>query len=156
MPTYPIHGSKYFDVREWVDARTFGILGKKAACLIDPTIIRIADLLREKTGRVVVVNNWHYAKSDDTVYKASGFRAIWEKVGGTLSQHRCGRAGDFKVQGMTPREVLAVIMANMEEFEAAGLTTIEDVSVTLSWLHLDCRPKVPGWHPEKGFLIVQP
>ena len=156
MPEYPVHGSKFFDVREWVDPRTFGVLGAKSACLIDPAIIRVADLLREKAGVPVTVNNWHFAKPGDTIYKASGFRAIWEKVGGQLSQHRCGRAGDFKVKGMTPSQALRLIMAHAAEFEAAGLTTIENVDFTKTWLHADCRPRVPGWHPSTGFLIVDP
>jgi hypothetical protein len=156
MPEFPIHGSQYFDVREFVDPRTFGILGVKSACLIDPMLVRIADLLREKVGVPVKINNWSYAKKGEAVYKASGFRAIWEKVGGQLSQHRCGRAADFKVQGMDPRMVLHLIMAHEAEFEAVGLTTIEDVEFTKTWLHLDCRARVPGWHPEHGFLIVKP
>jgi len=59
---YPIHGSRWYDCREFVDPRTFGLLGEKSACLIDPAIIRVADLLREKAGVSVVVNNWHFAK----------------------------------------------------------------------------------------------
>lgn len=156
MPEYPIHNSQYFDAREFVDERTWKILGIKSACLIDPAIVRVADLLREKVGVPVVVNNWHYAKNGEPIYKASGFRAIWEKVGGQLSQHRCGRAADFKVRGMTPARVFAIIMANQTEFEAAGLTTVESLTFTPSWLHLDTRPKVQGWHPGSGFLIVEP
>ena len=156
MPTYPIHGSKYFDIREFVDERTWKILGVKAACLIDPAIIRVADLLRQKTGQPVTVNNWSFAKPGETVYKASGYRAIWEKVGGQLSQHRCGRAADFKVRGMRPAQVFALIMANQAEFEAAGLTTVEALEFTRTWLHLDVRPRVDGWHPNAAFLIVRP
>lgn len=156
MPQYSIHGSKYFDVRELVDPRTFGILGIKSACLIDPAIIRVADLLREKVGVPVTINNWHFAKKGESIYKASGFRAIWEKVGGQLSQHRCGRAADFKVKGMTPILVLSIIMAHKAEFMEAGLTTIEDVEFTKTWLHLDVRPRVPGWHPDGDLLIVKP
>lgn len=153
MPDYPIHGSKYFDVREFVDERTWGIRGAKAAELIDPKTVRICDLIREKTGLPVTVNNWHFAKPGETVYKASGFRAIWEKVGGQLSQHRCGRAGDVKVKGLTPLQVFHIIQANRADFEAVGLTTMEDLKFTTTWLHVDCRPRLDG---STGFKIVKP
>ncbi len=156
MPQYPIHGSKYFDVREFVDQKTWSMLAEKSACLIDPAIVRVCDMLREKVGAPVIVNNWHFAKPGQNVYKASGFRAVWEVVGGKLSQHRCGRAADVKVLGMTPPQQLSIVMAHEAEFEAVGLTTIESVEYTLSWLHIDTRPKVTGWHPAKGFLIVKP
>lgn len=153
MPDYPIHGSKYFDVREYVDARTWGVLGVKSAWLIDPKIVAICDLIREKSGVPVTVNNWHFAKPGATVYKASGYRAIWEKVGGQLSQHRCGRAADVKVKGLIPLRVFQIIQANKAEFEAAGLTTMEDLRFTPTWTHLDCRARLEG---NTGILIVKP
>lgn len=153
MPDYPIHGSKYFDCREFVDQRTWGIRGVKSAELIDPKIVRICDLIREKTGVPVTVNNWHFAKPGETVYKASGYRAIWEKVGGQLSQHRCGRAADVKVKGLMPLQVFQIIEENKAEFQAAGLTTMEDLKYTTTWLHVDCRPRLGG---STGFKIVKP
>lgn len=153
MPDYPIHGSKHFDVREFVDERTWGIRGIKSAELIDPKTVAICDLIREKTGAPVTVNNWHFAKPRDTVYNASGYRAIWEKVGGQLSQHRSGRAADIKVRGFSPLQVFQIINANKTDFEAAGLTTIEDLKFTPTWLHVDCRPRLDG---STGFRIVKP
>ena len=153
MPENPIHGSRYFDIKEFVDQRTWGIRGVKAAELIDPKIVAICDLIREKTGLPVTVNNWHFAKPGDTVYKASGYRAIWEKVGGQLSQHRCGRAADVKVKGLIPLRVFQIINANKAEFEDLGLTTVEDLKFTPTWLHIDCRPRLDG---STGFKIVKP
>lgn len=134
MPEFPIHGSKYFDVREWVDQRTWSIMGVGAAQLIDPTIIRVFDLLREKSGPIKV-NDWHTGGR----FKASGFRAIWEKTGGQLSQHRCGRAADVKSKKYKPGQLLSIIMQHKAEFMAAGLTCIESLQFTPTWLHLDCR-----------------
>ena len=156
MNIYPIHGSEYFDIREFVDPRTWSALKIQAACQVDPKTVACSDLLRRLAGRANVINNWHYAKPGETIYDASGFRAIWEPVGGTLSQHRGGRASDNKVKGMTSKQMFEVVMDNQALFEAAGLTTIEDPSFTVGWLHLDCRPKIKGWHPDKGFLIVKP
>ena len=149
MPDYPIHGSKYFDCREFVDARTWGVLGAKAAWLIDPKIVAICDLIREKTGVPVTVNNWHMGGN----YDSSGYRAIWDNTGGKLSQHRCGRASDVKVKGFIPLRVFQLIQANKAEFEAAGLTTMEDLRFTPTWTHLDCRPRLED---KTGILIVKP
>lgn len=148
MPEYPIHGSKYFDVREWVDQRTWSIMGAGSAQLIDPTIIRVFDLLREKSGPIKV-NDWHAGGR----FKASGFRAIWEKTGGQLSQHRCGRAGDGKSSRYRPMELFEIIMEYQVEFKHAGLTCIEALEFTPTWIHLDCRPVVA---PADGFVMVRP
>jgi hypothetical protein len=153
---YPLHNSPYFDVREFVCPRTFKMLGVKSAWLIDPKIVRVCDLLRELVGAPVTVNNWHYAAPHENKYVASGFRAVWEKVGGQLSQHRRGCAADVKVKGMSPAALLSVIMAHGDRFDAAGLTTIESIDFTPNWLHLDTRPRLKGISPEAGFLIVKP
>ncbi len=156
MPEFPLHDSPFFDVREWVDQRTWGALGPRAAWQIDPRIVRIADAVRELTGRGVMVNNWHYAKGMQQVYKSSGLRAKWDSTGGALSQHRRGCAADLKVTGMTPAAVLAAIQANKTRFLDLGLTAIENLSFTPTWLHLDCRPVLSGVHPEGDFLFVNP
>ena len=72
MPEYPLHNSPYFDVREMVDQNTFKALSVNAAWLIDPKIVRVLDLLREKLGAPVVVNNWHTGGP----FKSSGFRSM--------------------------------------------------------------------------------
>ena len=149
MPDYPIHGSKYFDIKEFVDARTWGVLGVNAAWLVDPRTVRICDLIREKTGVPVTVNNWHMGGNFDS----SGFRAKWDNTGGTLSQHRCGRAADIKVKGMIPLRVFQIINENKADFEAVGLTALEDLTYTPTWLHVDCRPRLDG---STGFKIVKP
>jgi hypothetical protein len=155
MAEYPIHNSKYFDVREFVHPATWKALGVKAAAQVDVRIVRICDLLREKTGVPGYVNNWHYS-SHPTPYVASGHRSRTERTGGFYSQHRAGRAADYKATGFTPDMLLHIIAQNAVEFEAAGLTTIEDLRFTPTWLHLDCRPKIKGVNPETGFLIVIP
>lgn len=155
MIEFPIHNSPFFDVREWVDERTWGMLGPKAAWQIDPRIVRIADIIRELSGRGVMVNNWHYWKAG-AKYRSSGLRAKWDNTGGQLSQHRRGCAADLKVTGMMPAQVFDLIQANKAVFLSAGLTTIENLKFTPSWLHVDCRPALASVHPDGEFLIVDP
>lgn len=131
-----------------VDQNTFKALGVNAAWLIDPKIVRVLDLLREKLGASIFVNNWHTGGP----FKSSGFRSMSDKTGAMFSQHRRGCAADVKASGKKPAELLFIINANFAEFKAAGLTTIEDVNYTPTWLHLDCRPIAI----ENQFRIVRP
>jgi len=156
MAQIPIHGSPHFDVREFVDKATWNALGVAAAWLVDPAIVRVCDLLRELSDAPVTVNNWHYAKRGQHIYRSSGFRSKFDSTGAAYSQHRCGRAADVKVAGFSPYLVLQLIERNADDFALAGLTTMENIEFTKTWVHLDVRPKVENLHPENGFLIVNP
>lgn len=158
MPTYPIHDSPFFDIREWVDERTWNLRGLSCASLIEPRQVRISDLLRELANAPNVINNWHFYRPGPGRKKfvASGFRAVWENTGGDLSQHRRGCASDNKIEGLNERQMFEIVMDNRAAFLAVGLTTIEDVAFTPGWLHLDSRPRILGLHPENDFLIVRP
>jgi len=149
MDKYPIHGSKYFDVREFVDSKTFAMLGARAEILIDPKIVRIVDNLREIAASPLYLNNWH----TNGKRRACGYRAHWEKQGGDLSQHRCGRAADPRSLTYTPKKLFEMVMDHRLDFFELGLTRIEDLKYTPTWLHLDCAPVLikPG-----EFLIVKP
>ncbi len=155
MVEYPIHNSPFFDVREWVDERTWGMLGPKAAWQIDQRIVRIADKVRELAGAGVMVNNWHYRVRGASKFQSSGLRAKWDGTGAALSQHRRGCAADLKVTGMTPTQVFDLIQANKALFIELGLTTVENLNATPTWLHVDIRPRIDGML-EGEFLIVNP
>lgn len=140
--------SKHFDVRELVPPSIFQTYGIIARQFLRPELLRVLDLLRDKAGRPVTVNNWHTGGQ----YKESGFRLPTTKTGAKYSQHKFGTAADVKVQGMAPREVLAIIQANEAEFIAAGMTTYENPDFTSTWTHLDCR-----WRePMDGLVMVNP
>lgn len=155
---YSAHGSKYFDIREFVHPRTWEESKQSPArCnwLIDPKVVRICDLVREISGVPVYVNNWLFYKPGRGMkkYVSSGFRASWDSTGASYSQHRTGRAADVKPRGFTGRQTFELVMDNKERFLKAGLTTIENPDVTPSWLHLDVRPRLVG---VADILIVNP
>ena len=131
--------SKYFDVRELVPPSIWSTYGITARQFLRPELLRVLDLLREKVGRPVVVNNWHTGGQ----FRESGYRVPYTKTGARYSQHKFGAAADVKVAGMSPKDVLAVILSNEAEFIAAGLTTFENVDFTPTWLHLDVRWREP-------------
>lgn len=128
--------SKHFDLREFVDPTTYAARGERSIELIDERIIEVAELLREMTGKPVIINNWHIGGQ----YHESGLRQMNTKTGARWSQHKYGRAIDCKVQGMKPEDVRNLIRVNWPAFKLAGLTTIEKDTPT--WVHLDCRCKM--------------
>ncbi len=148
MPEFPIHDSKYFDIREFVHPRVFAKFGKNAAMFIDPKIVRVADAVREMFGPILI-NDWMFGGKR----VASGFRARWENTGAEYSQHRCGRAIDCRSVRYSEKQMAAMILNGWLPFYEAGLTRIENVEFTVGWLHLDCAPVViePG-----KFMIVSP
>lgn len=157
MPDFPLHSSPFFDVREFVDRRTWQALGPKAASMVDVRIVRAADLLRKLAAVPITVNNWHFRKPGQPLFDSSGFRAIWDVTGGTLSQHRRGCAADFKSAAFSPAQLRRIILDNAAEFKAAGLTTMEDLEFTRTWLHCDVRTLVDEWADlAEPFLIVRP
>lgn len=145
--------SQHFVIQELVPPATFSRFGERAWWFLDPKIIAVLDALQEELGaeRKIVVNSWHQRGQ----FQFSGFRPPDTTVGAALSQHRFGRAADVKVQGMTPAQVLQVILAQKEKYIALGLTTIENIAKTPTWLHLDVRPRLPHM-PADDFLYVDP
>lgn len=127
--------SEDFILQEFVDPETYKRFGDKSIWFIDPKIIDIAQLIRNLTHKPVTINNWEWGG----VYKESGLRSLTTTTGAKYSQHKYGRAIDIKVEGMSVQEVYNIIMQNIEIFRAVGLTTIEDIDKTPTWLHLDVR-----------------
>ena len=127
--------SENFILQEFVGPEVYQKFGDKSMWFIDPKIIDIAQLVRNLTHRPVTINNWH----NQGHYKESGLRSMTTKTGAKYSQHKYGRAIDIKVDGMNVQEVYDVIMTNIDLFRAAGLTTIEDIEKTPTWIHLDVR-----------------
>lgn len=127
--------SKYFTIQELVPREAFNYLGvDKCIWLIDPRLLTLLDVIREHFNVPVTINNW----STDGQYNESGFRLCSTKTGATMSQHKFGRAGDMKFEGLTDYDAIRKeIQANWPKFKEAGLTTIE--ATTPTWLHVDIR-----------------
>ena len=127
--------SENFDLQEFVPKEVYAKFGDASLQFIDKRIVDVVQLLRDLTGKAVTVNNWHTGGK----YNESGYRVPDTKTGAFYSQHKSGRAADVKVAGMTPKEVVALILKNKKSFMDLGLTTIENTDATPTWTHLDCR-----------------
>ena len=139
--------SENFDLREFIPKDIYEAFGDRSIMFLDKRIIDIVQALRDITGKPVTINNWH----TDGKYSESGYRKPDTKTGAKYSQHKFGRAADVKVAGMTPKDVVDIILKNQKFFVDLGLTTIENVEHTPSWTHLDCR-----WTGIKKINFVNP
>lgn len=136
-----------FYLDEFIDPITYSQYGANSIWFIDQRIITIAQLLRDISGKPVTINNW----LTGGYYKESGLRRPATNTGAYLSLHKFGKAIDPKVKDLVVPEVHHLIHAFWPRFKEAGLTTIEDLALTPSWTHMDCRQT-----NLKEILIVKP
>lgn len=139
--------AKDFDLREFVPPKIWAQYGERSAQFLDPRVFAIAQAYRDFFGASVTVNDWH-TKGQRT---ESGFRMPDTKTGGYLSQHKQGRAFDCRIAGISPQDAFKAICANFAHFKTFGLTTLEDVQFTPTWVHSDCR-----FTGQDDLLIVKP
>jgi hypothetical protein len=125
--------SKDFELREFVDPVTYQIRGDRSIELIDNRLIKLTQFFRDYFGVPTTVNNWHLCGH----YNESGLRTWLTKTGAKYSQHKYGRAGDLKLEGLDPEEVRQEMRRNWPKFKAAGLTTIEKDTPT--WNHISVQ-----------------
>lgn len=123
---------KHFSIRELVDPQTFAIRGEKAFELFRPQALITIDLIRDRYGKPVTINDWH-AKGQFTM---RGYRPLTTGTGAAYSQHRLGNAFDFDVLGMTAEEVRQDIRKNPDDKAFAFITAVE---LDVTWVHIDFR-----------------
>ncbi len=119
---------EFFD-QETYEGRSLNVL----IGILDPKIICLSQFIRERYGRAVTISNW----KNGGRYQDSGFRSRNCQIGAEFSQHRFGRACDYKVDGLTPLEIRRDIREHYPLFRDKGLTTIEQGTKT--WNHCDVR-----------------
>lgn len=137
----------HFDVREFVPPQIWNKYGEKSIWFIDPKIIQIATFYREFFNVPIVINNWYIGGK----FMYRGYRPPRVNIGSEFSQHKMGRAFDCHSPSITPQEMYKLILDNPTKFQEAGLTTLENIIFTNTWLHSDCRPT-----NQDTILIVNP
>jgi hypothetical protein len=141
---------KYFALNELVPPDVIQARGEQAWQLMDERILRGADWLREKFGPCVI-----NGKFGGKGFSESGLRSPFTTTGAKWSQHKFGRAVDLKFLKVNVKEVYDYILANQPEARANGITCVENINATPSWLHIDCR-LLPESYPANGILVVNP
>lgn len=137
----------YFQIEEFVPPSIFSKYGQNSLWFIDPKIINLATAYRKYFDAPITINNWH----NSGTFSLRGYRPPDSDVGAQLSQHKFGRAFDCNVVGMTPQDMYKAIIANQVYFMSFGLTTLENIEFTKTWLHSDVRQT-----NQPTLLIVNP
>ena len=137
---------RHFTVKELVPPSVYQARGEASIELMDDRIIMGADWLRDLFG-AITVNGMFGGK----VFTESGLRDPFTTTGAKYSQHKFGRALDLKFHKTTPQAVYAFIMANQDEARKHGITTVEDIADTPTWLHISCQV-----HRGNGIRVVKP
>tara|TARA_R110000868_G_scaffold236129_4_gene490131 strand:+ start:322 stop:789 length:468 start_codon:yes stop_codon:yes gene_type:complete len=152
--------TKNFSLVEFIDPAIYKEFGDKSIRFLDSRIPLIAqevkDILSSHYGKNVRVTingnlNGH-------TYTESGLRQINTTTGSKTSDHKYGRAidikGSFDDGSIIPIKDIYFIITktdNLSKLMKIGLTTIEDINFTATWLHLSTRYTL-----SKGLNIVQP
>lgn len=139
--------SDHFVLQEFCYPELYQEFSEKSLWFIDQRIINIAEFLRTEFNKPCVINNWHIGGN----YKESGLRALNSYTGAKYSQHKFGRAADIRVKDVSVERVFEFIHGAWNQLSKLGLTTVEDIQYTISWVHLDCRNT-----GSKELLIVKP
>ena len=136
--------NQYFKIQEFVPPYIFHRYGNNAIHHIDDRIIEVGFKIRELFGRPVIINNYHIGGN----LKNRGYRVPSYKHGATHSQHKSGRAIDFNIQGIENRDAWDLVRHN---WRTLGITTLEDIRDTPTWIHVDIRNT-----NQETLLIVRP
>lgn len=131
--------SANFQLKEFIDKKTYSKWGDASIWFIDPKIISIAQFVRERHGKPVTINSWFSGGQYN--YSAFDPPGGYRKAS-SLSQHRFGRAIDLKLLGEENKgaDILRDdIINNFDLYRKFGLTTIEDAKYAPTWCHIDCR-----------------
>jgi len=124
-----------FDIREFVPPQIWNRFKEQSVMMMDPKVFDIAVLYRTYFDVPIIINNWFIGGP----YMYRGYRPPRVNVGAEFSQHKTGRAFDCHSPNISPQEMYKMILKDPQLFMDAGLTTLEDISFTKTWLHSDCR-----------------
>jgi uncharacterized protein YcbK (DUF882 family) len=128
--------SNNFYLQEFVSKYIYQKYKDNATWYVDDRLIDLAQFIRDRYKKPVIINTWHY--SIEGAYQYRGHRPMNCKIGAKRSQHKYGRAFDFTVD-MPLTEVFSDIILNKEKFMKKGLTAIESIEKSRTWIHVDVR-----------------
>lgn len=149
--------SANFFLDEFIDPVTYFKEADNGLALIDKRLFALVQLLRDKYGKSIGINNWwnpflEYAEKNPTKtvvdfsnsyvnhgeHQWSGYRSTRCRIGAPASSHKSGKGIDPKGDQVA---LLKIVEDNALEFYRAGLRRIEDISITNGWLHVDTNER---------------
>jgi hypothetical protein len=127
---------RWFTAEELVPKAIHAKLGDNILHLFDPRILKMADTMRERYGKMLI-NNWAFGGENEF----SGFRPPFCQIGAKFSQHRYGRALDLHPQEAEVADIIHDLQARPDRRCYEHITAVE---LDVSWLHIDCRNNTKG------------
>lgn len=128
--------SPHFTIQEFVPKEIFDLYGAKSIWFVDLRLIEGMEWLRTYFNASITINNWHTGGH----MQNRGFRSPLSTTGARLSQHKYGRACDFNVSGLTVPQTYNAIISDWDTIRKhTFFSTMEDISFTPTWTHLDGR-----------------
>ena len=153
-PTERIKVSDNFYADEFLHPKLYKKIvqaGLNPSVYINKRLLDVVQLYRELCGHPVIINNWATGGN----FINSGVRYMLDNPYGALSRHLFGLAADLKVfeKGVQwpASKMIKVIEEHGTQLQVKGLTTIEHIGYTKTWLHLSVE-----WWPNKkpGELVI--
>ena len=126
----------YFDLKELVCKQVYDHYGKVAWSFFDEKLLRTMDIIRQKTGKAIYVNNWDAGGQFDE----RGLRCLKCSLNANaflegrmyMSPHTRGCACDFDILGMLAEESRQWIIKNQ-----VLLPYPIRLEAGVNWVHLD-------------------
>lgn len=125
-----------FYLQEFVPKSLYRKWGNNATWYIDPRIPKLAQFVRDRYNVPITINNWHYKK--EGIFNFRGFRPSNCAWGAKHSMHKGGRAFDFDCQ-IPLKEIFADILLNKKLFMNKGISAVENIERSITWIHVDIR-----------------
>ena len=143
-----------FHLDEFLDPRTYFEAENNGLNLINASLFKIAQKLRDMYGKPITINNWWWYYNtnagfcltehiiEDIEYmNALGSFSIWSgyrskacTIGSKYSAHKYGMAIDPKGD---EEKLYEIVRDNRKLFYNLGVRRLEDISITPGWLHID-------------------
>jgi hypothetical protein len=157
------------DVREFVPKEVYAVFGEKSWQFVSDNIVKLHTFTNSffdkhykakdlTIDKVIVVCNDYHSKLINGTFSYRGLRTVKYindqvasgKKTAMLSQHVGGSTNaedinivifykDGRKRIVPSNEVYDTIVANEKVFIGAGLTTLENKTMTSGWTHMDCR-----------------
>lgn len=133
----------FFRINEFIPDEILNMKHLDPLWFIDIDMIKLAIFTRNWFDAALIINTPNLQNR--------GYRTPHSTVGAKLSQHKFGKAFDSNVVGLSAAKMHQEIIDNQKAFMNMGLTTLEDISFTKTWVHQDKR-----YTGKDEILIVKP
>jgi hypothetical protein len=126
----------HFYLDEFVPRKLVQVYGNNARWFVSDWQIIVAEFIREYFGgRPMTINNWYRGGR----LHNRGTRTPNTTVGSLYSQHKLAMAIDFSIKELSSPEIYDRILADQKSFLLMGITTMEHIAFTPTWIHIDGR-----------------